>query len=150
MEPSLPAKAATLGPRQREIASIVYATTAATPRDIQARLSDPRSVRVVRTLLDRMIAKGLVRCRPSGRHNEMIYIAAIATPQVKEAAVKKLVSERFGGSLGDAAATLSALAKRESQLAHQVPRTSATVKRRTNELGGLWMTRLQDLRWASR
>jgi predicted transcriptional regulator len=126
----LPPKLGSLGPRQREIATIVYASAAATPRDVQARLSDPGSVRVVRTLLDRMVAKGIVKRRQSGRHNEVIYIAAIATPQVKDAAVRRLVNEQFDGSLGRAAAIVSELAERKKQ----VPRTSAAVRRLINEV----------------
>ena len=133
----LPPKLGSLGPRQREIATIVYANAVATPRDVQARLSDPGSVRVVRTLLDRMVAKGIVKRRQSGRHNEVIYIAAIATPQVKDAAVRRLVNEQFAGSLGRAAAVVSELAEREKQ----VPRTSAAVKRLINERFGRSLTR---------
>lgn len=129
LQAPLPAKLAALGPRQREIAAIVYTSTAATPRDVQARLSEPRSVRVVRTLLDRMVVKGLVKRRQSGRHNEVIYLAAIATPRVKEAAVKRLVDEQFGGSLIAAAEAIAALVRRQSQ----TPRTSVAVRRMVND-----------------
>jgi len=125
---SLPARLAALGPRQREIAEIIYSSTAATPRDIQARLSDRRDVRVVRTLLDRMASKGLVKRRPTGRHGELIYIAAIPTPGVRETAVKKLVEEQFAGSIGEAEAAIRALAKQEAD----VPQSSTDVRRRFN------------------
>ena len=114
----LPAQLRTLGPRQREIASIVYESAVATPREIQARLSERRSVRVVRTLLDRMVTKGLLKRRRSGRHNEIIYVAAIATESVKEAALKKLINERFGGSVTDTAAVIASMTKRTPRIPH--------------------------------
>ena len=125
----LPAPLRALGPRQREIASIIYSASAATPRDVRERLAEPGSVRVVRTLLDRMATKGIVKRRRSGRHSEVIYVAAIATPQVKEAAVRKLADEQFGGSLADAAAAIVELAKQRDR----IPRTSADLKRLMNE-----------------
>lgn len=126
---SLPSALGGLGPRQQEIAGIVYAATAATPRDVQARLSDRRSLRLVRTLLDRMVAKGVLKRRRSGRHNEIIYIAAIVTPTVKEFAVRRLVDEQFNGSFDDAALTITELAKRTPK----TPQTYAAVRRLINE-----------------
>jgi len=126
---SLPSVLDRLGPRQQEIAGIVYSATAATPRDVQARLSDRRSLRVVRTLLDRMVAKGVLKRRRSGRHNEIIYIAAIVTPTVKEVAVRRLVDEQFNGSFDDAALTITKLARR----APKIPQTYAAVRRLVNE-----------------
>jgi predicted transcriptional regulator len=126
---ALPSVLGGLGPRQREIARIVYASTAARPRDVQARLSDPCSLRVVRTMLDRMVAKGLLRRRRSGRHHEIIYIAAIVTPSVKEVAVRRIVDEQFEGSFDDAAATIAELVKRTTM----IPRSYAAVRRLVNE-----------------
>ena len=126
----LPPKLRDLGPRQREIAAIVYRAAAATPRDVRANLAEPASVRVVRTLLDRMVAKGIVKRRHSGRHNEIMYVAAIATPQVKEAAVKRLVEEQFDGSLSEAAATAACLARKQGS----TPQSSVAARRRANQL----------------
>ena len=126
---SLPSSLRTLGPRQREIAQIVYANAAATPLQIQARLSEQRSVRVVRTLMDRLVAKGVLKRRRSGRHNEVIYVASIATQSVQEAALKRLITERFGGSVTDMAAAIAIMVK----MARQVPRTSAASRKLAND-----------------
>ena len=122
---SLAGKISRLGPRQREIAALIYSSAAVTPRYIQERLSERRSLRVVRTLLDRMVAKGLVKRRQSGRHREIIYLAAIPTPRVREAAVEKLVIEQFGGSLSEAAIEADALAK----AVRGTPQTSTAVRK---------------------
>jgi predicted transcriptional regulator len=126
---SLAGKLARLGPRQQEIAAIVYSSAAVTPREIQKKLSEPRSIRAVRTLLDRMVTKGLVKRRHSGRHREIVYIAAIPTPRVKEAAVQRLVDEQFGGSLAQAALAAGALAEAQARDFNRVPQNSAEVRR---------------------
>ena len=126
---SFSAMLAALGPRQREIAGILYSSTAATPRAVQARLSERCSLRVVRTLMDRMVAKGLLKRRRSGRHNEFVYIAAIVTPTVKKIAVRRMVEERFDGSFDDAIAMIIGLAKRLPR----IPGTYADVRRLVNE-----------------
>jgi len=124
----LAGKLATLGPRQREIARIVYSNAAVTPRQIQEQLSEQRSVRVIRTLLDRLVSKGLVRRRSTGRHREIIYIAAIPTPRVRDVAIQKLVNDRFGGSLVQAAMAMQELARTESRVGRRPPRTSTAVR----------------------
>jgi len=123
---------ANLGPRQREIADIVYSNLSVTPRYVQEQLSEARSLRVVRTLLDRMVSKGLVKRRPSGRHRGLLYVAAVATPGVKEAAVEKLVNEQFGGSVHQAIAFTEELAKRQQSLDNEAPRTVTAVRRAIN------------------
>lgn len=80
-------------------------------------------------MLDRMATRGIVKRRRSGRHNEIIYVAAIATPEVREAAVKRLVDEQFGGSVSAAAAAVAALARKRNQ----IPGTSTALKRLVNE-----------------
>lgn len=126
---SLDRKLAALGPRQREIAGIVYAQAVVTPRDVQQRLSEQRSLRVIRTLLERLVLKGLVRRRASGRHREIIYIAAIPTARVREAAIRKLVDERFGGSLALASTALQEAARVESKVGLPRPKTAAAIRR---------------------
>ena len=126
---SLDRKLAALGPRQQEIAGIVYAHASVTPREVQQRLSEQRSLRVIRTLLDRLVLKGLVRRKTSGRHREILYVAAIPTPRVREAAIRKLVDERFGGSLALASTALQEAAKVESQVGLPRPKTAAAIRR---------------------
>ena len=76
-----------------------------------------------------MVAKGVLKRRPSGRHNEIVYIAAIVTPTVKEVAVRRLVDEQFNGSFDDAALTITELARRTPK----IPQTYAAVRRLVNE-----------------
>ena len=132
IEPDRPAdpdpRLQALGPRQQEIAQIIYAKTAATPQEIQARLSERRSVRVIRTLLDRLVAKGVIKRRRSGRHSELIYVAAIATESVKQTALKRLVNERFGGSFANAAVLVAAM----EQKVPRVPQSLVAARQLAN------------------
>ena len=81
-------------------------------------------------MLDRMVAKGLLKRRRSGRHKELVYIPAIPTPGLKEVAVRRLVDEQYGGSFEAASVAITALARR----AHETPRTYTAVRRLVNEL----------------
>lgn len=76
-----------------------------------------------------MVTKGLVKRRLSGRHREIVYIAAVPTPRVKEAALQKLVDEQFGGSLAQAALAAKALATAQALNFKRVPQNSAEVRR---------------------
>lgn len=93
-----PKKVGELADRMREIATIVYQNGIANVRDIQAVLSEPLTTAGIRTLLNRLETRGIVRKRPSGRHREVAYLPAIVTRQVRRLALKRLIDGRFGAS----------------------------------------------------
>ena len=66
---ALPPEVQSLCPRMREIATIVYLNGPATTRDVQARISDPLTVYGIRTMLNRLVRKGVVTRRRSGCHD---------------------------------------------------------------------------------
>lgn len=99
---SLPSQVLALGPRTREIATIVYRTGGATVRDIQRAIDDPLTVYGIRTLLIRLTKRGILKSRPSGKHTEVLYLPAILTEGVKQAALSNFVDRHFGGSYFDA------------------------------------------------
>jgi len=118
----LPAEFETLGARQRELVRIVYARGGATVREIHVMIPDPpRSMCGLRTLLNRMVRKGLLRTRRSGRHSELIYLPGATDMEVRLRAFDRIAKEYFRGSKYRAADALDKLASSlESQRSEEV------------------------------
>lgn len=95
---SLPAEVETLVGRMREIASVVYCSGMASILDVQAAIPEPLAASGIRTAMNRLVARGIVRKRRGVRHQEVIYIPAIVTTQVRQLALKRLIDMRFDGS----------------------------------------------------
>lgn len=91
-----------LSGRTREVAMFVYRHGSASIKDIQANLSDPISTSCVRTLMNRLDARALVKKRPSVHHREVVYLPGVVTRQVRRLALKRLIDERFRGSTATA------------------------------------------------
>ena len=86
----------------REIATIVYLNGPATTRDVQARISDPLTVYGIRTMLNRLVRKGVVTRRRSGCHSEIVYLPAIQTEAVRELALKRFIERNFASDVSSA------------------------------------------------
>ena len=99
---SLPRELDRLFPRMREIATIVYANGSATVRDVQATIPDELEVYGIRTMMNRLTKKGILKRRKSGRHSEILYLPAILNDNVREIALARLVDEYFSGSPANA------------------------------------------------
>lgn len=95
---SPPAEVESLVGRMREIASIVCTRGMASILDVQAEIAEPLAVSGIRTAMNRLVSRGIVRKRRGVRHQEVIYIPAIITPQVRQLALKRLIDMRFDGS----------------------------------------------------
>jgi predicted transcriptional regulator len=105
----LPAEVRALFPRMREIATVVYLSGGATVKEVQERIEDPLTIYGVRTLLNRLARKGIVRRRRSGRHTEVLYLPAIVTPQLRQLALRRFLDRDFDGSVSSALQTISRL-----------------------------------------
>ena len=103
----LPAEVQRLAPREGQLATLIYLNGPMTAKDLQALVS-PLSVSAVRTMLDRLVAKRIVK-RRSGDHSyrQLVYAPAIMNGEIKRRALKQLSRNYFGGSLAETAATLS-------------------------------------------
>jgi predicted transcriptional regulator len=99
---ALPPEVQSLCPRMREIATIVYLNGPATTRDVQARISDPLTVYGIRTMLNRLVRKGVVTRRRSGCHSEIVYLPAIQTEAVRELALKRFIERNFASDVSSA------------------------------------------------
>ena len=107
----LPMEFEALGERQRELVQIVYMHGGATVREIHSRIPDPPpSPCGIRTLLNRMVRKGLLRARPSGRHSELLYLPVASNSDVRLRAFDHIARKYFRGSKSRAAEALQRLA----------------------------------------
>jgi BlaI family transcriptional regulator, penicillinase repressor len=97
----LPPQVRALADREREVATIVYRRGASTAIEVENRLSPRITNAAVRSMLVRLIKKGiLVRERGTrGRGQQCIYLPAITLADVKERAIRELAGRYFEGSL---------------------------------------------------
>lgn len=97
--------------REREVAEIVHARGEASAAEVCDALSDPISNAAVRSMLTRLEAKGVLRRRKEGKR--FFYAPAGNGDAAREAAMRRLSRDWFGGSLARTAAALMELAKSE-------------------------------------
>jgi predicted transcriptional regulator len=93
-----PREVRSLRGRTREVTDIVYRGGAASIKDIQGALSRRLTTSCVRTLLNRLHRRGIVRKRQSIRHREVVYLPAIINRDVRRVALRRLIDDRFAGS----------------------------------------------------
>jgi len=101
---SLPAAVAQLAPREREIATIVHDRMEACAEEVRAAAGYTISNSAVRTILARLVAKGVIRKRKLGRR--FVYLPAQPCDRVREAALQRLAQDYFDGSALDTAMAL--------------------------------------------
>jgi BlaI family penicillinase repressor len=103
---ALPPEIDALAPRMREIARIVYLRGGATAREVQDDVDDPLTICGIRTLMNRLAKRGLVKRRRSGRHTEILYLPTILTDGLRRIALRQLIMRSFGGSTASALQTM--------------------------------------------
>lgn len=113
-EPMLPAAVQALPPREREVAQIVYRQGRASARDVEAHLSAALTNGAVRSMLGRLVAKGVLRIRGGrrGRGHRCLYFPAIDSLQSREQALRRFADEYFDGSMVDATQAMLQLLQR--------------------------------------
>jgi predicted transcriptional regulator len=89
--------------RERQIASIVYRFGYATAKDVQSQLGESVSNGAVRSMLVRLVSKGILRRRRGKRGAGCadVFIAALSIDHARARALSKLAEDFFGGSLSD-------------------------------------------------
>lgn len=99
----IPPQVEQLAWREREVASIVYRFGYATAKDVQAQLSESVSNGAVRSMLVRLVRKGILRRRPGKRGAGCadVFIAALSIDHARTRALAKLADDFFGGSLSE-------------------------------------------------
>jgi predicted transcriptional regulator len=109
----LPPQVETLAKREREVATIVYQSGACTAFDVEQRLSSKLTNASVRTMLIRLMNKGILwRERPTrGRGQQCIFLPSITPAHVSERALAEVANRYFGGSLLSLASKVSEMAE---------------------------------------
>ena len=85
-----------------DLLQVLWRDGVQTSRDVAEALADSRGWHrsTVKTLLDRMVAKGLVRVRSVGNVKE--YAAVVEPGEAQRSAWRRFVDAAFGGSLSPA------------------------------------------------
>ena len=93
-----------LSRRERQIMDVLHARGSASVAEVLAALPDPPSYSTVRALLRILEAKGHVKHRAEGA--KYVYLARASRQVATRAALKRLVSTFFSGSISQAVAAL--------------------------------------------
>ena len=109
----LPQQVRELFDREREVATIVYTMRRASASAVQARLSKRLSNGAVRSMLNRLVVKGILKRVRRGRHGAFVYLPALNTAVVTQTALRQLADDFFSGSLHRAALAIIDLAKED-------------------------------------
>lgn len=94
--------------REREVFEVLCGLEEGTAGAVRAGLTDPPSDSAVRTLLGRLVAKGLVVHRTVNQ--AYVYAPSPAAGSVAETAMQRLVRTFFDGSAANAATALLGMA----------------------------------------
>ena len=131
----LPPEVLKLAPREREVATIVYEHGAPTAKYVMSCLSAQLSSGAVRSMLVRLVNKGVLRrgWGSRGRGQEFIYMPAVTPEDAKRNALRILADRYFEGSLLTVARTVFALL--EEKQVEFVELNGAVAHRRSEELG---------------
>ena len=97
----LPASVLNLAGREREVATIVYERGAATARAVESALSVKLTNAAIRSMLQRLVAKGVLTREfgARGRGLSAVYMPAVTLDHVKDDAIETICRRYFGGSL---------------------------------------------------
>jgi predicted transcriptional regulator len=105
--PRLPHEVALLLPREREIATIVYRLGASTAAQVEGELSAALSNSAVRSMLNRLVAKGILKRVLAYR--TFVYLPALTPRDSGCLALKQFAADYFDGSVERAATVMSQL-----------------------------------------
>src|SRR5437764_310658 len=105
----LPREVTSLFTRERELATIVYNLGLATAKDVETRLATPLSNPSVRSILNRLVRKGILAQQPCGGRGAMVYAPALNQSSALQLAVWQFVEDFCCSSIRALAYDLSGL-----------------------------------------
>lgn len=116
-----PVRVLDLYEREQEVAIVVYRRGCATANEVQDRLSDPLSNGAVRSMLNRLVGKRILKRQRRGPHGAFVYLPALTDEVIEERALRQLANDFFDGSLFRTAAALDKLVARLSMRSNRWP-----------------------------
>jgi BlaI family penicillinase repressor len=93
-----------LSKRQRQIMEAIYTLKQGTVEDLRRTIPDPPSYSAVRTTMNVLVARGLLKHTPRGR--KYLYSPTIPPGQARKSAVEHLLRTYFNNSVEQAVAAL--------------------------------------------
>jgi len=122
----LPREVELLYRREREIAAVVYRRGLATAEDVRAELTRDLSNPAVRSMLNRLVTKGILTRTRYGPYGTFIYGPALTQASARETALRRFADDYYAGSLpslaraiADLFASQSHFVETEGQLRHR-------------------------------
>ena len=110
----MPPEVSKLYRREREVAEAVYVRRSATAKVVQALLSDQLTSPAVRSMLNRLVRKGILARQRADDGVEYVYYPAINQYASQERAIRQVAEDFFGGSLAEIAASVLRLSRATS------------------------------------
>ncbi len=90
-----------LAPREQEVATIVYLNANITASELESALSSQVSNAAIRSMLNRLVAKGVLQRWKAEGKSYFVYSPAVLLPEIQERALERAVGDYFGGSLSE-------------------------------------------------
>jgi predicted transcriptional regulator len=103
----LPGAVRKLANRERQVATLIYRKGALTAKEVGAQIPEV-SHGAIRTMLGRLVRKGILKCRQSGYGKTLLYLPAIVPADLVEIALKRVAEDFYEGSVVTAAAAIHA------------------------------------------
>jgi predicted transcriptional regulator len=125
----LPLQVRQLARREGEIATIVYRRGATTANEALSLLSSPISNAAVRSMLNRLVGKGILKRRPAGAGKAFVYVPAIAIASAIEQEFMRLADDYFGGSMERALDAIGLLQLRRREFEYRTGGNAVTAAR---------------------
>lgn len=105
----LPREVELLYRREREIAAVIYRRGLATAEDVRAELTRDLSNPAVRSMLNRLVTKGILTRTRYGPYGTFIYGPALTPTSAREMALRRFAEDYYSGSLPSLARAIADL-----------------------------------------
>ena len=102
-----------LFPREREIALIVYEGGPMTANDVLSRLSNALTNAALRSMLNRLVRKGILTRQLLGRGRVYVYSPAVTASSARQSALEQFANDFHAGSLNALADAIAEMLARE-------------------------------------
>jgi predicted transcriptional regulator len=119
-----------LSGRDRQIVEIVYARRSVSAKDIMSELPEPPSYSAVRSMVNRLVDKGVLGRRKDGK--KWVYEVLTPRQEVRQGELNRLIDRFFDGSRG--AAIIGLLGHDERELSDsEVEKIMAMIKQKSGQ-----------------